>query len=249
MNQLNGKKPIIGVTANLMAMPGRFSMEQERACLNQEYILSILKAQAVPILLPILADQESIHRQVELVDALVLSGGYDVSPLLYGEEPDPKLEAIYPQRDEYEIQIIKIAYQMGKPILGICRGLQILNVVFGGSLYQDLSYYQSKNSIQHIQQTHMANGSHTIDLIPQTKLHQIFKTESLIANSSHHQAVKELAPGFIVSARSKDGLIEGIEKKESSFVIGVQWHPETMVEQSPEMLKLFEALTAKAREL
>jgi putative glutamine amidotransferase len=241
------KRPVIGILASILSMQSPHSLSQERDYINHEYVTSILKADAVPVLLPILNQREAIRRQVELVDGILISGGYDVYPLLYGEEPHIRLEGICPERDEYEIEVIKIADQLKKPILGICRGLQILNVAFGGTLYQDLSLYEQKIDIQHSQKSRLDIPFHTVDLIPNTKLCEIFGESFIVTNSSHHQAVKKLAPGFIVNAKAKDQLIEGIEKPDSPFVLGVQWHPEMMTERHPIMMKLFNAFVLASR--
>jgi putative glutamine amidotransferase len=126
-------------------------------------------------------------------------------------------------------------------MLGVCRGLQVLNVAFGGSLYQDLSL-SDLTLIQHVQKSRLSALSHTIDLVPDTKLKAIFGKHEIQTNSSHHQAIKRLALGFKVNARSKDGLIEGMEKDEDLFVLGVQWHPEMMIDKHPQMINLFRAL-------
>jgi putative glutamine amidotransferase len=241
------KKPVIGILANLFTMEAGLFPGQERAYVNHEYVTSIVKAHAVPILLPIIENSESIRKQVELVDGILLSGGYDVHPLFYGEEPHHRLEYVYPERDYYELQVVKIAEKLNKPILGICRGLQLLNVAFGGSLYQDLSQHEPASDIQHTQKAKMHVPSHTVDLVPHTKLQQIFDLPSIVTNSFHHQAVKKIAPGFIVNARAKDGIIEGIEKNHSSsFIVGVQWHPEMMTDKHPSMLKIFTAFITQA---
>lgn len=244
MNQLSpNKKPLIGISANLLTVEAGLFAGQERTYVNHDYVTSILKAQGAPLLLPIISDDDMIAQQVDCVDGILLSGGYDVQPLFYGEEPQPYLEAICPQRDVYELKLIKYAVEQKKPILGICRGLQVLNVAFGGTLHQDIS--RQGGRLQHSQKAQKDVASHTVELVIGTQLQRLFDEEVIFTNSFHHQAIKDLAPGFIVSGKAKDGIIEGFEHPQE-FIIGVQWHPELMVDRHPIMLKLFEALVAEA---
>ncbi len=240
-------KPLIGILANLLTVQEGLFPGQERVYVNREYVDSLVKAGAVPVLLPILTDEEAIYTQVGLVDGILLSGGYDIHPLFYGEEPHKLLDFVCPERDEYEIKVTKIAYELHKPLLGICRGLQLINVAFGGTLYQDLSQCQPKSELQHSQKANMYVASHTVDIAHHTQLYRIFGKESIRTNSFHHQAIKKIAPGCIVSATARDGIIEGIERIDRSFIIGVQWHPEMMICKHVEMLKLFQAFVLAAQ--
>lgn len=232
------KKPIVGITTNTLTMAEGVNPNIERSYVNYDYVEALTLAGAVPILLPVIADQKTIEAQCALLDGLVLTGGPDVNPLLYGEEPSDKLECIYPERDEFELYLIKKAVKKLIPILGICRGMQLINVAFGGSLYQDVSHY-SKTELQHRQQAKQHVPSHTIDIIPTSKLYQLLDSKQVITNSLHHQAVKKIAPGFIASASARDGLIEGIEKKGKDFIVGVQWHPEKMIKSQTGMQRFF----------
>ncbi|ABR33043.1 gamma-glutamyl-gamma-aminobutyrate hydrolase family protein [Clostridium beijerinckii] len=233
-------KPIIGINSNRVIKHETQYSHSVVESLGNDYVESVIKAGGVPIILPILSDEESIRRQVELLDGIVLSGGIDINPLLYNEEPSPKLGYIYPDKDEFDLTLVKIAYELNKPILAICRGHQILNVAFGGTLYQDLSD-MSGCYIKHHQQTKDGAASHTLEIIEGSILYEILGNTALI-NSFHHQAIKDLAPGFKVTAYSKDKVIEAIESCEKNFVIGVQFHPEIMTAYNDKnMLKLFEA--------
>lgn len=194
----------------------------------------------------VIQDESAIRTQIELVDGIILSGGWDVNPLLYDEEPSGLLQFIYPERDAFELKVIKIAYELNKPILGICRGMQILNVAFGGSLYQDLSHY-SASSLQHVQKARRYEPSHTVEIVRSTQLHKIFGTDVIMANSFHHQAIKAIAPGFQVSAKARDGVIEAFEKPGKHFIVGVQWHPEMMARFHPDMLKIFTSFVQAAQ--
>lgn len=232
--------PIIGISATLLTIESGNFIGLDRCAVVQDYVNAIVKAGGIPIVLPVVEEEDCIAQQVQLIDGLLLSGGYDVSPLFYGEEPKRGLESIRPERDAYEIRLLQIARELNKPILGICRGIQVLNVAFGGNLYQDLSL-EVPSSIQHSQKGSPDQASHSVKLSSGTKIKEIMEEEFILTNSFHHQAVKDLAPGFIANAYSKDGLIEGIESIDDSFILGVQWHPELMFVKSPKMLKLFQA--------
>ena len=237
------KKPIIGINSSRVIKHETAYSHSVIESLSNDYIESIIKAGGVPVILPILYDEESIRRQIEFLDGVLLSGGIDINPLLYNEEPSPKLGYIFPDRDNFDLLIVKIACELNKPILAICRGQQILNVAFGGTLYQDLSDMEGCY-IKHQQQTKDGAATHTIDITPNSILHSILG-DSIVTNSFHHQAIKALAPGFKVTAYSKDNVIEAIEKCDEKFVVGVQFHPEIMtVYDDKNMLKLFEAFIA-----
>lgn len=240
-------KPLIGISTNQFILDKGPFTGQKRLFLNQEYIESILNAGGIPFPLPINASPEVIRQQISLMDAILFSGGQDINPLLYKEEPLSCLEEVCFDRDAFEISMINLAHSLKKPILGICRGLQLINVAFGGTLYQDIGQQFPIKSLQHSQKAHKAAATHHVDIAPHSKLHSIFGTDSILTNSFHHQAVKDLAPGFMVSAKAKDGVVEGIEKMDSPFLLGVQWHPEMMIERHPFMKKLFEALVSAAQ--
>lgn len=237
----NSGKPVIGILANIETIESAPFLGLEKASLQQNYIDSIITAGAVPIVLPVVQDLSLIEAQINLIDGLLLSGGGDIQPLLYGEEPHPDLGSIQPARDRAEMEALSIAYRQEKPILGICRGLQLINVAFGGTLYQDLNQHVTDVRIKHAQQTPIHVPFHSIEIEPSTHLYQIFRQKQIGVNSFHHQAIKRLASGFIVSARSKDGIIEGIEKADYPFLMGVQWHPERMINHDVNMLNLFKA--------
>lgn len=240
-------KPIIGITGNMLIEENGIFPGIERAYVNNDYVEAVVLAGGIPVILPILKGEGILEKLLETVDGVLISGGFDINPLTYGEEPSKELEFIYPDRDEFDLNLIRIANKLGKPILGICRGLQILNVAFGGTLYQDISHIEG-NYIKHFQSTkNNAATGHTVEIVQGTIIGSILG-ESAVVNSFHHQAVKKLADGFTVTARSKDGIIEAIEKKGDPFTVGVQWHPEKMISGgSIEMLEVFKKL-AKASE-
>lgn len=240
------KCPFIGISANLITIETGSFIGRERAAVGDDYIQSVQQVGGVPLVLPMIKEQRLIEQQVEVIDGLLLSGGGDVSPLLYGEEPKRELGAICTDRDAYELELVHIAHRLGKPIFGICRGLQMLNVALGGSLYQDIAAALS-TSFQHQSKAKPDEAIHTVAILPHTRLQSILNENMIITNSFHHQAIKDLAPGLIVNARTQDGLIEGIEGANDLFILGVQWHPELMIQKHSKMLKLFHAFVEAAR--
>lgn len=241
------KKPIIGILVSILFLEDGLFSGMKKAVVSHDYIQAIVSAEGVPLLLPAINDEEDITEQIKQVDGILLSGGYDINPLLYDEEPLRELDTIFPEMDEHHIRVVNIAAALGKPILGICRGLQVINVAFGGTLYQDIAAQYSSKCLKHFQKGERYVPSHTVELTQNTVLSQIFSKDSIVTNSFHHQSVKEIAPGFIVNARAKDGIVEGIEKREGAFIVGVQWHPEMMVAQSADMLPLFRAFVEAAK--
>ncbi len=243
------KKPVIGINSSRVIRHETSYSHSVIESLSNDYVESVIKAGGVPVILPILSDEESIRRQIELLDGVILSGGVDINPLVYNEEPSPKLGYIFPDKDTFDLSIVKIACELNKPILAICRGHQILNIAFGGTLYQDLSDMEGCY-IKHQQQTKDGAATHTIDITPNSILHSILGN-SIVTNTFHHQAIKSLAPGFKVTAFSKDNVIEAIEKCDTNFVVGVQFHPEIMTTYNDKnMLKLFESfITASSNNI
>lgn len=232
-------KPLIGISANILISETGSFPGMERAYVNCDYVNSVVAGGGTPVILPVIEDDELIENQIRNVDGILLSGGYDINPLIFGEEPTEKQGFTYPEVDEHDIKLARIAYKMNKPILGICKGLQVLNVAFGGNLYQDLSQIEDC-FIKHSQDSKRDMAGHTVETLKNSRLNSILG-DSIKTNSFHHQAVKNVAPSFVASAWSKDGVIEGIELQEELFVVGVQWHPEGMINKYPVMLKLFQA--------
>lgn len=240
------KKPVIGITADSLFSEGGTFPGTERVFVNQSYIYSIQKAGGIPLILPTVQQEESASEQILRIDGLICSGGNDINPLLFGEEPHAKLGFVLPDRDEYELKLIRLAYSARKPILGICRGIQVINVAFGGTLYQDLCAQRPDRVLKHSQSSRRDFAGHTTDIVPGTLLQQILGVPSLPVNSFHHQAVKDPAAGFVINATARDGIVEGIEYAGEPFVLGVQWHPELLVDSYPVMLELFRRLVAEA---
>lgn len=192
-----------------------------------DYFDALYEAGAVPVMLSITDDEEDLSSLAQKLDGLLITGGQDVDPSLYGEEPHEKLGTPSRLRDLMETKLTDAFLKVDKPILGICRGMQFLNVYFGGTLYQDIpSQYQTK--IGHDMEKPYDRFVHTVTIPEGTKLASILHLSEIGVNSCHHQAVKDLAPGLTADAVSEDGLIEGIEHEDYSYVVGIQWHPEFM---------------------
>ena len=194
---------------------------------GETYVESVRKAGGIPVLLP--HTPEDADAIAQRLDGLLISGGPDIDPKLFSEQPVPKLGAICPERDTSEYALLQAFMAAGKPILGICRGMQILNVYCGGTLYQDLgSQYTAAPLQKHVQEAPRWFTSHDVSVVQGTKLGEMLQAETIGVNSYHHQAVKDLAPGFVVTATAYDGVIEAIEKPDHVFCVGIQWHPECM---------------------
>ncbi|WP_034551103.1 gamma-glutamyl-gamma-aminobutyrate hydrolase family protein [Carnobacterium funditum] len=236
-------KPIIGIPGNIL----RGVNETNGVTITytpQGFIDGIQAAKGVPVIFPISPTEDASY-YVDQIDGLLLAGGQDISPLLFGEEPHLKLEATEPARDAFEMALIKETLAQHKPILAICRGMHLLNVMYGGTLYQALSDYKEL-TVQHIQQTYFNTGSHTITLDTESQLGTIFGATYLV-NSYHHQAIKELADSFKAVAWSKDNLVEGFESTDSEqSIIAVQWHPELMLKEDLKMQRLFTDFVKRA---
>lgn len=223
--------PMIGITMSLE--------NQQRQFIHRDYSDAVMRAGGSPVYIPYVGDQQIMDHIINQLDGLLLSGGGDIDPTLFGEEPHPGLGEIVPQRDQLEIELIQRFVQQKKPILGICRGCQILNIALGGDMYQDL-YRQRENLLQHQQHAPRNHASHTIQIKEGSLLQQIFQETKVKVNSFHHQAVRKAAPILKVSAVAADGVIEAIEGSSSGlFILGVQWHPECMATTDQHSQKIF----------
>lgn len=234
----SAKSPIIGISAS----------EKSPASAPSTYINSVRRAGGVPLVIPMTTDKEQLEAVLATVDGIIMTGGEDIDPLkYYGEEPVRAQGEIVPYRDEFDCMLIKMAVEKGLPLLGICRGEQLLNVVFGGTLYQDIPSQAKGSYIKHRQQAPSSYGTHTIKIENGTVLNKVLKSDKAIVNSFHHQAVKDVAPGFKVMATSADGIVEAIQKDEKVF--GLQFHPEGFVSSGDDtFLPIFQYFVEKATE-
>ena len=211
----------------------------QRAYLNHDYIYSVEEAGGIPLVLPIIQDVEAIRGMAQSIDGLLLTGGEDINPLYFGENPEPKLGEIHDERDQFELALSKEVRSLNKPIFGICRGLQIMAVALGGSLWQDLGN-ATENPIKHAQEAGRHVATHTVKFLEGSHLATILGPSTTV-NSYHHQAVKEPGPTGIVVATAPDGIIEAVDWTQGgTLCVGVQWHPEGMTKTRPDMLALFE---------
>jgi putative glutamine amidotransferase len=224
-------QPLVALTTTAVAEGGVHNKPQ--ILLYSAYIAALEPLGLAPVLLTPTHSARSVQALLEHCEGLVLSGGEDVDPRRYGEEPMPELGTVTPARDEMEFTAIGLAVEREIPILGICRGCQVLNVYFGGTLYQDLNR-QRESSMRHEQEGSWDARWHDVDVTPGSRLHGIVCADTLRINSFHHQGVKDVAPALSVSAVADDGLIEGVESKDLPWVLGVQWHPERGEAKAPE---------------
>ena len=198
--------------------------------MSPDFIRALTSLGAIAITLPSVTDDDGLLRDVlSLCDGIIFTGGPDVRPSLFGEEIIPSCGAINDERDAFEIKLYKMAIEADKSILGICRGVQVMNIAEGGNIYQDI-YSQSGTSLVH-HTLDSQRAFHSVTVTDERVLEKIgFSQKSFIVNSYHHQSVKDLADGYVAAAYSPDGLIEAIYMPERRFVAGVQWHPEKRFE-------------------
>ena len=215
------KRAIIGISSSLIIDHDGLFPGYERACVNKDYIDAIIACGATPLVIPLTLDKEAIKHQVSLLDGLILSGGQDVDPHRYGQEPLPKLGIISDKRDEYEFILLEEAKAKNIAIMGICRGLQLINVFEGGTLYQDLDYMENPRLLKHSQGHDPSMLTHYVEVRKNTILRNVFKQPKIMVNTFHHQAIDRLADDFVVSAASSDGLIEAIESTKMDCYFGV----------------------------
>jgi putative glutamine amidotransferase len=215
---------------------------------NQTYVHAIVRAGGVPVLIPILADPTRLRALYDSFDGLLLTGGKDIDAAHYGERLHPKCDPVPAERDEMELALTRWAVEEGKPLLAICRGIQVLNVALGGSLYQDIEEQIPGAGRHRWYPDYPRNRlSHQVAVVPEANLARILGTASLSVNSLHHQALKEVAPELVVVASAPDGVIEGAEVDGHPFAIGVQWHPEDLAADDVQQQRLFDALIEVCR--
>lgn len=235
-----GRKPKIGITPN-------YDYEKDVISINRGYCDAIQKSGGLGIILPLNEDMDFLQSIIQECDGFLLSGGSDVDAKYYGEVNLPVNGRISPIRDRVELFIAKKAIEDNKPVMGICRGIQIMNVAMGGSLYQDIySQIKDKEILKHFQDAPKWYPTHEIYIEKGSRVREIMGLERLEVNSFHHQAVKDLAPGMKATSRTYDGIIESIEYSGHRFAIGVQWHPELMWQRDPVFLNLFAELVDEA---
>lgn len=228
-------RPRIGITTSPSLHEGRFSEALDRA-----YVTAVLRAGGLPLVLPVL-DPSEAPRVAACLDGLALSGGGDVDPALYGGEPVPELRGVHPRRDAYELALVRQALDLGLPVVGTCRGCQLLNVAMGGTLVPHLP-----DAGGHCARDRWAETVHTVSVLEGSTLRTVLGSDVVGVNSLHHQAVADVGTGLRAVAWADDGVIEGLEGSSGGWVVGVQWHAEAM-QDAAEQRALFEGLVAAAR--
>jgi len=230
----------IGIT------PARTDEERPWMQIRTEYINAVIRAGAMPILLPLTNNKKVIDEVFQLVDGIIFSGGADVNPSCYGEEILSTCGKPDALRDEMELYMINRAIREQKPFIAICRGCQVFNVAMGGTVYQDI-HTQLEGAINHPCFLTPRERVHDVFIEKNTKIYEIFGKESVCVNSCHHQGIKKLGDGLIVSAKSADGLVEGIELPNHPCAIGFQWHPEALEELFDEEKSVFNYFINKVK--
>lgn len=208
------------------------------------YLEGLKEAGATPVIFPLTEDPEEISRLVDICDGILMTGGHDVTPSIYGEEPLEDKVSCCRERDNMEKLVLEDTMKKDKPILGICRGIQLINALLGGTLFQDLPS-QHPSDIEHHQTPPYDVPVHDVIIRKVTPLFDCLGSERISVNSYHHQAVKDLAPGLEVMAESEDGIVEALYKPLYSFLWAVQWHPEFSYKTDSNSMKIFQAFVER----
>ena len=245
LRQMDSGTDVLDFHAPVIGISGNF---RDGDCtLAQAYYMSVVEAGGTPVVIPSYDDEKALVSLLDTLDGIVLSGGADIDPDYLGEEPLDCV-SINPRRDAQELMLVRLAVDRQIPVLGICRGIQVLAAALGGKLYQDIKSQHDKECIEHSQTIARGLPSHDVRLVKDSLLYGLFGKEVLAVNSFHHQAVKEAPEGFRVTAMAPDGIIEGIESTAFRPILGVQWHPECFIlENDRTMMPVFGWLIGQAR--
>ncbi len=236
-------RPIIGITTFILQ-----DTRKPFAAVSRNYGLSVQRAGGTPLSLQTFTDQATLDDYLSIIDGLIITGGEeDVNPQIYGENPIKELGKISPERDACEMYLFEKALEKKLPVLGICRGMQLMNAAAGGSLYQDI-FSQLPETLGHLPlKMPVDELYHQVNIDAGSTIAKIFGTTRMLTNSFHHQAVKKVADSFMITARSDDNIIEAIEHRSHPFALGIQWHPEDLTARHPQFRKLFDAFIAQAQ--
>ncbi len=241
-------RPLIGVIASRYPRAGGNSM---LSGIGEQYLLAVEAGGGIPLLIHLTQDAAVLHAHYQRCDGLLFAGGGDVDPAIFGQAPHAKLGTVELLRDQVELALARRAFADRKPVLGICRGIQLLNVALGGTLYQDIASElpEASDHCASSQVPGRAQLSHPITLAPGSWLAAQLGTDALSGNTFHHQALRDIAPGLRVTGRAPDGVVEAIEGAGPGFVIGVQCHPEDLWERAdPRWARLFTGFVDAARQ-
>ncbi len=240
--------PLIGITAGEIHNK-LYEWSPTAHGQNHTYIDAVVRAGGIPVIIPIIQDKHTLKGLFQRLDGILLAGGNDINPRLYDEKPHHSTKDVSELRDATEVQLLELSLENKKPLLCICRGMQLLNVTCGGSLYQHLA--EQLPGVDHEASTHHKDSkflAHDLNIVPDTKLASILAITTIKANAHHHQGIKKLGQGLRPSAHTTDGLIEAVESDNNHFVIGVQSHPESLEgEVVPEWRLLFESFVEACR--
>lgn len=237
-------KPIIGITTSLMPLDDANFGGEHRVYVNDDYVQAIIKAGGIPMILPATDDMELINKYIDMCHGFLFSGGADINPIYYHKEPHKNLGSTNSRLDDYQITLCKAILKEDKAFLGICRGMQVLNVALGGTLFQDLDEIPQA-TYKHVQNGKRYDLCHKVFFKKHSLLDEIFGEEIYI-NSFHHQCIDSLGQGLEIIAKAKDDVVEAVHIKDRNFVLGVQWHPEMLLSHSDSMLPLFKKFIEKA---
>ena len=237
--------PVIGVMGAHSLSVLYNNVPVPAAGLNEAYFNSVVRAGGLPVIIGPFDDDEAIAQALDLCDGLLLPGGEDVDPRFYQADPSDKLGRVTMRYDRAWIFAAQYAARKQIPIFGICLGMQITNVAFGGSLYQDMSE-NPNNTILHTQHQVRDYPMHRVEIRADSRLAAILGETSVYTNTMHHQSVRQAAAGFRIAARASDGVVESLENESGSIIL-VQWHPEELQDSVPCMRRLFSDLTARAQ--
>lgn len=235
-----GNRPVIGIC-------GSHNVAERQLFIRENYMQSVLRAGGLPVMLPQIADRETAQALLENLDGLLLAGGGDVAPSCYGEKAIPACGEADAQRDSFELTMIPLALERKMPIFGICRGIQVLCVAMGGTLYQDIETQRGIERARHEQPAPYNVPVHTVCFEPDGFFARLLGAQSMQANSMHHQSIKDPGGRLVVEGQTEDGIIEAVRGAESDDVFAVQFHPEYLAEESESAAKLFDCLVEKAR--
>lgn len=238
---MNLAKPVIGLTSSY-----EVTGESERIFLPHSYLDSIRHFGGIPLILPAEADDAELEFLIDQCDGILLTGGNDIDPEKYGETQLNDTITLAPVRDKMEMKVCDLAVERNLPVLGICRGVQLINVYFGGTLYQDIPA-QLQTEVKHRMEPPHHRSCHNCILDKDSPLFALVGENVIGVNSHHHQSIKDIAPGFLVMGRCEDGVIEAIWKPGKPFLWGVQWHPEKIWDIEESSAKVFEAFLAACK--
>lgn len=241
-------KPFIAVTCSSTfgLAWGEYSTPSRLDYVVNEYTRALEASGGVPVGVPVVGSEETVAAILDHADGLLLTGGPDITPSVYGRETEPGLGQLDHQLDLMELAAARLALDRGLPVFGICRGIQMLAAAGGGSLYQDLPS-QVEGALQHAPGVDKAVLTHQVNIEPSSRLEGIIGPGPIWVNGKHHQAVRELPQGFVVSATASDGVIEAIERPDGPFALGVQWHPEGTFAGDEPSRRLFQAFVEACR--